>query len=65
MYSAVSGPYEYVLWISAPEEIFIARKSTLDALFEELQANAFAFGLDRHETFVRLGYRQGRDPEES
>lgn len=63
VYSAVSGPYEYVLWVSAPEEIFIARKSTLDALFEGFQANAFAFGLDRHETFVRLGY-EPRDPED-
>jgi len=62
-FSAVAGPFEYLLWITAPEQSFIARESTLDTLLGGFQANAFVFGLDRQETIVRLGY-EPRDPED-
>ena len=62
-FSAVDGPFEYVAWISAPEQTFVARRSTLDTLLDGFRANAFVFGLDRAETFVRLGF-EPRDPED-
>ncbi len=63
VFSAVSGPFEYIVWITAPEQTFVARESTLDTLLKGFKVNAFAFGLDRLETFVRLGY-EPRDPED-